>query len=257
MYPQTTVGGLSVNFDESQPLDGGNTYIMRSRLVISGAKGPWSAIQLPQYSVDTWGSNAPWSGSLLYNQKASLDIGTRSTIWTGTETRTYVSAVNINLVENSKYAVTGVNVWFRWMENAMFETTPSGDIPTAYQQKTGTAYPATPEWALIGSYSASSFTTSIPRSSSLADKYFQILITDNTTIKPDRFNYRWVGNLNVSPLEKIGESVSTSGYQPGYLPWNPEYSAATTGNPWSRYMRQRSTLQDIALFVPQRWWRTV
>ena len=257
LYPQTSIGAQSIDFD-SETI-GPNPYIMRARLVSkAGNAGEWSAIQMPNYAVDTYGGAAPWSGSLLYNQTANLDIGQKTAInWSGT-VKTYVSSININLQDTSKqkYSTSGVKVWMRWIAYSMFEATPTGNEFPPVDQKTGAAYDH-PEWQLLGVYNAASFTTAIPRwnpTPSLtvsSDVYFQILVTDNTTIRPNKYNYRWLGSTNPA-LTKVGEPYG-AGAARGYLPWNPNYGQATTGNPWTIYMRQRSTLQDIAIFYPRKW----
>ena len=220
----------------------------------TGNKGQWSAVQLPDYYAEPYGTTSTqWAMSPLYNQLSTLDIGTKTII----NSVSYVSAVNINLIEisNQKYSTSGVKVWFRWMKDSLFYTT--GDIGA---QKLGNEEDPG-EWQLIGTYRASSFTTAIPRSvvtggSIVAPTYtlssdmsFQILVTDNTTIVPNKWNYRYMGNVTAGSLTKLGESASTN----GYLPWNPGYAQATNNNPWTTYMRQRSTLQDIAIFYPRRW----
>ncbi len=260
LYPQSATGE-TIDFDSDEivvvdpindPTVTGNKYIMRTRITTqAGWKGPWSPVWLPDYQVDTYASSGtPWSTSMLTGQLATLDLGQTSTVYHQSTNKEFVSAVNINLIEDPKYAVTGVNVWFRWMPDTMFINSVTGDIPTGYDQKTGTDYVPS-EWIKIGTYQASSFTTAIPRSSDFTNKYFQILITDNTSIKPNKYNYRWVPTLSPSPT-KIGEAFPSSTTR-GYLPWSPYYSQATGTDPWDKYMRQRSTLQDIALFCPRRW----
>ena len=258
MYPQTTASG-PVDYDSMEIASPGNTYIMRARLASrAGAVGRWSTVMLPQYQADDVTVPNSWQSTTLTSQTSSLDVGTQSTFFDGSAFTPYVSAVNINLVSSISLAVTGANVWFRWMPSAMFESAPpapgsSLGPPLNVSQKEPSSYVPS-DWQLIGSYTASSFTTAIPRKSDpLTDtsEHFQILVTHNTTIKPDKYNYRWVGNLAAS--YKLGEPYNDSGTKRGYLPWNPGYGAAIGGTQWSNYARQRTTMQDIALFYPRRW----
>jgi hypothetical protein len=258
MYPQTATGTITpIDYEDDSIFVDGNPYIMRARMTTkAGAAGPWSSVQLPDYMADLMGVSDPWGSTALALQKASLDTGTQSTYYDGTGFNTYVSAVNINLEENPNQAVTGVNVWFRWMPSSLFESTPSNNPPATMQQKVPTASNGQPqEWALAGTYNSSSFTTAIPRKTDVSDTnaYFQILVTDNTTTKPNKYNYRWIGNTSVSPKSKIGEAYT--GPTRGYVPWNPWYAASVAGaaSAWTTYARQRSTLQDIALFYPRKW----
>lgn len=262
MYPQTATGSITpIDYDSDEIFDKGNPYVMRSRMVTkSGAAGPWSAIQLPDFQVDVMDGTEsdPWASSALAVQKASLDIGTYSSYYDGSGGgsgfNNYVSAVNINLLENQNQAVTGVNVWFRWMPFSLFESTPTGNPPSGMNQKVPTAADGQPsEWSLVGTYNSSSFTTVIPRKSDTADSYFQILVTDNTIVKPSRYNYRWLPATSITP-SKLGE-LYTTGTTRGYVPWNPWYAASKVGasSAWTTYARQRSTLQDIAIFYPRKW----
>lgn len=260
MYPQTATKNVTpVDYDGDNIFANGNPYIMRARMVTkAGAAGPWSAVQLSSYTTDNMSAGDPWGSTILANQKASLDFGETSTYYDGSGFNTYVSAVNINLEENSNQSVTGVNVWFRWMPSTLFESTPSLSPPASMQQKVPTASGGEPQdWILAGTYNASSFTTAVPRRTDVSDAnmYFQVLVTDNTTIKPNKYNYRWIGTTSISPKSKLGEAWNASGAVRGYAPWNPWYAAsvATAANAWTTYARQRSTQQDIALFYPRKW----
>lgn len=258
MYPQTATQKVTpIDYDSDTIFEQGNPYIMRARLVTqAGSVGPWSPVQLPDFQSDDMTVNDPWGSSIVATQKSSLDISTTSTYYDGGGFNTYVSAVNINLLENSNQAVTGVNVWFRWMPSSLFESTPSNNPPSGMNQKVPTASNGVPqEWVLAGTYNSSSFTTAIPRKADVSDTnaYFQILVTDNTTIKPNKYNYRWLPATPISPKSKVGETYT--GPTRGYAPWNPWYAASVAGasNAWTTYARQRSTLQDIAIFYPRKW----
>lgn len=247
-YPQVVMTPTPPDFasDESLPI---NRYIMRSRMVTqSGNAGQWGVIQVPSYHNDTTSVNSWTTNNPLHNQIASLDRGQTSTFGG----ITYVSTVNITLEENVyvQAATSGVKVWFRWMPLDMFASTPTAD-PAQYVQKDGDAY-AHEEWSLIGFYNASSFTVTLPRPSSYAtNKYFQILVTANTTTKPTKYNYRWVWTDGGYTGTRIGE---TNGSNRGYLPWNPYYGAAlNASSPWATFHRQRTTMQDLAIFYPRKW----
>lgn len=116
------------------------------------------------------------------------------------------------------------------------------------------------------------------------DVWFQILVTGHSSWKPDRFNYRWIGNTDQYTSSdfdtgmwatyqrywsegaangainnsKVGEfftdtRVEAGNYRTaGYLPWNPHYGM-TKSDQWNTYRRQRTTFGDIAIFAPRRW----
>lgn len=123
--------------------------------------------------------------------------------------------------------------------------------------------------------------------SNFPEMWFQIIVTGHSTWKPDRYNYRWVGEdvsdsynfIDIPTWEstkqywtrdsagiigggiyywKVGERFTAKGgseynYQAiGYLPWNPHYGASKTDR-WNTYRRQRNTFGDVAIFAPRRW----
>lgn len=203
------------------------------------------------------------------------------------------------------------------------------DIPVAAWQKPGmsstnqanqnaTQYWEPPEWTFVGTRFANSFGVAIPMPSAyneweeqwnqlvskpgdgfrqvyvndnFPDVWFQILVTGHSTWKPDRFNYRWIGNsdqylsadfdtgawasyqqywsegASTGSINdyKVGEyfqdtivrpvtseSVTKTFRTAGYLPWNPHYGNAQSDK-WNTYRRQRTTFGDIAIFAPRRW----
>lgn len=119
------------------------------------------------------------------------------------------------------------------------------------------------------------------------ETWFQFLVTGHSTWKPDKYNYRWIGDtdrfgessfVNTSAWDdnkrywsigntggalggyKVGDSFishNDSGdilnrTAVGYLPWNPHYGASQQ-NVWETYRRQRTTFGDVAIFAPRRW----
>lgn len=130
-----------------------------------------------------------------------------------------------------------------------------------------------------------------------SEVWFQVLITSHSTWKPDKYNYRWIGNTDqylsadfdtgmwttyqrywsegastgAINDAKVGEYVADLRTRPvtstsvtntyrtaGYLPWNPHYGMTKTDQ-WNTYRRQRTTFGDIAIFAPRRWrkWFTI
>ena len=207
---------------------------------------------------------------------------------------------------------------------AFIDTSASiDDIPSGGWQKDGksainqsdsgsTQFWEPSEWSFVGTRFATSFSVAIPIPQEYRDweayweglgggkpadgfrkvhvndyfndVWFQILVTGHSSWKPDRFNYRWIGNTDqyissdfdtgmwttyqrywsegaangAINNSKVGEffidtRVEASNYRTaGYLPWNPHYGM-TKSDQWNTYRRQRTTFGDIAIFAPRRW----
>lgn len=185
------------DFSSDSIIDGSNPFIMRSRARAGSLAGVWVPPSLIEYKSDA-NSDGSWAtgsdSSKLYEQLSTIGASGSTSIasrFYAASPNSYVdyvkeTTINLDAATVVNAAITGVDVWFRWLPKAAFKrfaftgSKISGVTSTGYNcpldEPCGSwqdeAY-VPPEWTFVGTRASQSFSVTIP----IPDEYRQFEAT--------------------------------------------------------------------------------